>query len=379
MKRFAAVRQRFWQQVAAEWEGPCGLMAGGHWHTDLLEAAAVPAAVSAAWVGPAYKIRDVEQKTVLEHAASAQAAITTEASTPPPAASPSAPLLQVQGVSLVYRTAQQQVQATHRVSLDVHAGDRFVLLGASGCGKSSLLKALGGFLTPAEGQILLDGQPVHGPGPDRVVVFQEFDQLPPWKTVRENVMFPLLASGQLKRAEARARADAMLAKVGLAQFADAHPHQLSGGMKQRVAIARALAMQPRVLLMDEPFAALDALTRRRMQEELLALWEELRFTLVFVTHSIEEALVVGNRIAILSPHPGRVRAEVNSHQFDLHSQGSAEFQATAQRIHRLLFEPVPAATTAAASAAPAAGTAPVAGAVVEPATSSPWASTPVSL
>lgn len=105
-----------------------------------------------------------------------------------------------------------------------------------------------------------------------------------------------------------------------------------------MAIARALAMQPRVLLMDEPFAALDALTRRRMQQELLALWEELRFTLVFVTHSIEEALVVGNRIAILSPHPGRVRAELNSHQFDLHSQGSAEFQASAQRIHRLLFE-----------------------------------------
>lgn len=249
------------------------------------------------------------------------------------------PLLQVQDVSLVYSTSSQQVRATHRVNLDVFAGDRFVLLGASGCGKSSLLKALGGFLTPAEGQILLDGNPVRGPGPDRVVVFQEFDQLPPWKTVRENVMFPLLASGQLKKAEAKIRADAMIDKVGLSSFANVHPHQLSGGMKQRVAIARALAMQPRVLLMDEPFAALDALTRRRMQEELLTLWEDLRFTLVFVTHSIEEALVVGNRIAILSPHPGRVRAEVNSHQFDLSSQGSEAFQATAQRIHRLLFEP----------------------------------------
>lgn len=249
------------------------------------------------------------------------------------------PLLQIKEVSLIYSTAAQQVRATHRVSLDVFAGDRFILLGASGCGKSSLLKALGGFLTPAEGQILLDGKRVDGPGPDRVVVFQEFDQLPPWKTVRENVMFPLLASGQLKKADAQVRADEMIAKVGLTPFADAHPHQLSGGMKQRVAIARALAMQPRVLLMDEPFAALDALTRRRMQVELLALWEELRFTLVFVTHSIEEALVVGNRIAILSPHPGRVRAEVNSHHFDLGSQGSEEFQATAQRIHRLLFEP----------------------------------------
>jgi hypothetical protein len=126
--------------------------------------------------------------------------------------------------------------------------------------------------------------------------------------------------------------------VGLAGFEDAHPHTLSGGMKQRVAIARALAMQPEVLLMDEPFAALDALTRRKMQEELSRLWEELRFTLVFVTHSIEEALVVGNRILLLSPHPGRVRAELNSHQFGLHSAGSAEFQAASQRIHGLLFD-----------------------------------------
>lgn len=134
----------------------------------------------------------------------------------------------------------------------MYEGDRFVLLGASGCGKSSLLKALGGFFAPSEGQILLDGQRVQGPGPDRVVVFQEFDQLPPWKTVRENVMFPLLVAGGLSRAEAGERADAFITKVGLSKFADAHPHQLSGGMKQRVAIARALAMQPRVLLMDEP-------------------------------------------------------------------------------------------------------------------------------
>jgi NitT/TauT family transport system ATP-binding protein len=148
-------------------------------------------------------------------------------------------------------------------------------------------------------------------------VFQEFDQLPPWKTVKENVMFP--AAGRRPGARRGERALHWLDKVGLARFADAYPHTLSGGMKQRVAIARALAMQPRVLLMDEPFAALDALTRRRMQEELQALWEEVRFTLLFVTHSIEEALVVGNRILLLSPHPGRVRAEINSHQFGLHS------------------------------------------------------------
>ena len=241
-------------------------------------------------------------------------------------------------VSLEYRTEQRTVRATHDVSFDVFRGDRFVLLGPSGCGKSSLLKAVAGFIAPRAGSIAMHGQPIHQPGPDRVVVFQEFDQLPPWKTVLENVMFPLLASKRLDQQAARERAHHWIAKVGLAGFEDAHPHTLSGGMKQRVAIARALAMQPEVLLMDEPFAALDALTRRKMQEELSRLWEELRFTLVFVTHSIEEALVVGNRILLLSPHPGRVRAELNSHQFGLHSAGSAEFQAASSRIHGLLFD-----------------------------------------
>ncbi|MCU1724468.1 ABC transporter ATP-binding protein [Pseudomonas sp. 5P_5.1_Bac1] len=248
------------------------------------------------------------------------------------------PLLQVDSLSLEYRTAQRVVRATHQVSFDVDKGDRFVLLGPSGCGKSTLLKAVAGFIEPSEGSIRLQGQAVHGPGPDRIVVFQEFDQLPPWKTVKQNVMFPLLVSGTLKRAEAEARALHYLEKVGLAAFADAYPHTLSGGMKARVSIARALAMQPKILLMDEPFAALDALTRRKMQEELLALWEEVRFTLLFVTHSIEEALVVGNRILLLSPHPGRVRAEIHSHQYDLHSLGGTDFQASARRIHNLLFE-----------------------------------------
>jgi len=206
-----------------------------------------------------------------------------------------------------------------------------------------LLKSIAGFIKPCEGEIRLLGQKVDEPGPDRIVVFQEFDQLPPWKTVKQNVMFPLLASKTLKRREAEERALHYLEKVGLSAFADAYPHTLSGGMKARVAIARALAMQPKILLMDEPFAALDALTRRKMQEELLLLWEEVRFTLLFVTHSIEEALVVGNRILLLSPHPGRVRAEIHSHQYDLHSLGGVEFQASARRIHRLLFDEAPEA------------------------------------
>ena len=252
---------------------------------------------------------------------------------------PQGPLLEVKNVDLEYRTRQSRVRATHQVTFDVWPTDRFILLGPSGCGKSSLLKAIGGFLSPVNGTIALEGDNVTQPGPERMMVFQEFDQLPPWKTVVENVMFPLIASRKASKAEARERALHFLDKVGLAKCADALPHMLSGGMKQRVAIARALAMKPKVLLMDEPFAALDALTRRKMQEELLTLWDEARFTLLFVTHSIEEALVVGSRILVLSPHPGQVRAELNCHQFGMDDFGSPAFQHAAQHIHDLLFPP----------------------------------------
>ncbi|NIF90450.1 ABC transporter ATP-binding protein [Burkholderia sp. Cy-637] len=264
-----------------------------------------------------------------------------------------APLLSVDRVTLEYRSGQRIVRATQRVSFEVDHGDRFVLLGPSGCGKSTLLKAVAGFVEPASGGISLDGRRIDGPGADRVAVFQEFDQLPPWKTVLENIAFPLRVARRLSRAEARERAGHYLDKVGLSSFANAYPHTLSGGMKQRVAIARALAMQPRVLLMDEPFAALDALTRRKMQEELLRLWDEARFTLLFVTHSIEEALVVGNRILLLSPHPGRVRAELNSERFALDSIGSDDFQQSVARIHHLLFDAPEAPDATAEDAAPA--------------------------
>ena len=249
---------------------------------------------------------------------------------------PDAPLLQVQGVTLQYKTRDHLVTATHRVSFDVHRGERFVLLGPSGCGKSTLLKGVGGFMRPVEGSIRLEGREVRGAGPDRMMVFQEFDQLLPWKTVAENVMFPLLASGRATRAQAKERACKYIEKVGLAKFADAHPHTLSGGMKQRVAIARAMAMEPAMLLMDEPYAALDALTRRKMQHELLRLWDDTRFTTLFVTHSIEEAIIVGTRILVLSPHPGRVRAELNS---VAEGVGSAAFAALQARIEDMLFAP----------------------------------------
>jgi NitT/TauT family transport system ATP-binding protein len=222
------------------------------------------------------------------------------------------PLLKVEGVTLQYRAGEKLVTATYRVSFDVLKSDRFVLLGPSGCGKSTLLKAVGGYHAPAEGRIVLNGKAVSGPGPDRIFVFQEFDQLLPWKTVTENIVFALTASGKLARAQALERAAQYVEKVNLTEFAHAYPHTLSGGMKQRAAIARAMAMEPDILLMDEPFAALDALTRVRMQEELLQLWEETKFTVLFVTHSIPEAIRVGNRIALLSPHPGQLKAEVNS-------------------------------------------------------------------
>src|SRR5215510_6197339 len=249
----------------------------------------------------------------------------------------SAPLLQVDGVTLQYKTEKHLVTATYRVSFDVHRGDRFVVLGPSGCGKSTLLKAVGGYMAPTEGSMRLKGLPIRGPGADRVFVFQEFDQLLPWKTVKQNVMFALESSGKMRGKAAEAQAMRYIDKVNLAKFADAYPHTLSGGMKQRVAIARALAMEPDVLLMDEPFAALDALTRRKMQEELLQLWEDTKFTVLFVTHSIVEAIIIGTRILLLSPHPGQVKAEFNSHMHGYQTQDQPEFQELQNKIHNLLF------------------------------------------
>ena len=251
-------------------------------------------------------------------------------------------LLDVDDVTLQYKTESRLVTATYKVDFQVHRGDRFVLLGPSGCGKSSLLKAVAGFIKPVEGTIRLNGAPIHGPGPDRMVVFQEFDQLLPWKTVLQNVMFPLLATGRCKDwKEASDRASRYLDKVNLSGFADKYPHMLSGGMKQRVAIARGMAMEPEILLMDEPFAALDALTRAKMQDELLELWDDTQFTVLFVTHSIAEAIKIGNRILLLSPHPGQVKAELNGlDRTDQSPEKAAKLEA---EIHDLLFaQPVEA-------------------------------------
>jgi NitT/TauT family transport system ATP-binding protein len=250
----------------------------------------------------------------------------------------SAPLLQVDGVTLQYKTPHTLVTATYRVDFSVFRSDRYVVLGPSGCGKSTLLKAVGGYIKPTEGRITLDGREIMRPGPDRVMVFQEFDQLLAWKTVKQNVVFALRTGARLAAREAEDKALHYIDKVGLGSFADVYPHMLSGGMKARVAIARGMAMEPAILLMDEPFAALDALTRRKMQDELLLLWEETRFTVLFVTHSIDEAVRVASRILLLSPHPGQVKAELGcTGRDDVHPLTGARLSDS---IHQLLFAQV---------------------------------------
>jgi NitT/TauT family transport system ATP-binding protein len=263
-------------------------------------------------------------------------AIAGVAAAPDAQAAGALPLVRANGVTLQYKTPDHLVTATYRVSFDIFPAERYVILGPSGCGKSTILKAIAGFIKPVEGHILLKSRPVTGPGPDRLMVFQEFDQLLPWKTVLGNVMFPMIENA-IPRAEAEKRAREAITKVNLVDFIDVFPHMLSGGMKQRCAIARAMAMQPDVLMMDEPYAALDALTRRKMQDELLQLWNDIRFTLVFVTHSIEEAVILGSRILVLSPHPGQVRAELNSPGFAYDARSGAAFQELVLKISHMLF------------------------------------------
>ena len=196
------------------------------------------------------------------------------------------------------------VTALDGVNLRVRAGEFVCLLGASGCGKSTLLDILAGLERPSVGTALFDGKPIDGPDARRGLVFQD-PALFPWRTIAQNVSFGPELRG-LPRAERRARALAALARVGLGGFADAYPHQLSGGMRQRVAIARALANDPQVLLMDEPFGAVDHLTRIALQEDLLHLWERERRTVVFVTHDVGEAVFLADRVVLMSPRPGRI-------------------------------------------------------------------------
>jgi NitT/TauT family transport system ATP-binding protein len=207
----------------------------------------------------------------------------------------------------------REVLALEHISLEVREREFLALLGPSGCGKSTLLYLIGGFLPIETGKIVVDGKPVTGPGPDRGIVFQNF-ALFPWKTVRKNVLYGLERQG-LPRQERESRAQSFIDLVGLTGFEDSYPSHLSGGMKQRVAIARTLAFDPRMLLMDEPFGALDAQTRSLMQTELLAIWQKTRKTVIFVTHDVHEAVYLADRVAVMTARPGRIKTIVDT-RFD---------------------------------------------------------------
>jgi NitT/TauT family transport system ATP-binding protein len=202
----------------------------------------------------------------------------------------------------------QHVAAVEDVSLEIRNGEFVSILGPSGCGKTTLLNIVAGFITPTRGEILLNGRRIQGPGPDRGVVFQTF-ALFPWKTVLDNVGFGLKMRG-VPKAERDRTAREYIALVGLAGFEDRYPHELSGGMQQRVGVARVLANDPELLLMDEPFASVDAQTRMTLQEELTRIWEDRRPTILFITHDVEEAVFLANRVIVLSARPGRVRETI---------------------------------------------------------------------
>jgi NitT/TauT family transport system ATP-binding protein len=217
--------------------------------------------------------------------------------------------IEIRDVSLAYETPSGRVQALQAANISIEQSEFVCIVGPSGCGKSTMLNIMAGFLTPSSGQISIDGKSVSGQGMDRGVVFQDFAQLFPWRTALGNVMFGLEMKG-VGKAEREAIALQQLALVKLEKFANSYPHHLSGGMQQRVAIARALAYNPSVLLMDEPFAALDALTRDDMQRLLADVWRETRKTVIYVTHNVAEAVYLADKVVVMTPHPGRVQAEI---------------------------------------------------------------------
>jgi len=216
--------------------------------------------------------------------------------------------LAVEGVSKWFRTSRATVHALDDVTLTVQPGEFLCLVGPSGCGKSTLLDIIAGLAVPDSGKVSADGQPVEGPGRHRLVMFQE-SALFPWLDVFGNVMFGLKREQSLTAEQKRQVAEQHLELVGLTKFKKAYTHELSGGMKQRVALARSLAPDPRVLLMDEPFAALDALTRERLYGDLQEIWRTKRKTIVLVTHNVREAVCLADRVILMSPHPGRIREE----------------------------------------------------------------------
>jgi len=243
--------------------------------------------------------------------------------------------LVVEGVSKWFRTPRATVQALEAMNLRVAEGEFVCLVGPSGCGKTTLLDIMAGLTKPDEGRVMADGQVVEGPGRHRLVMFQE-SALFPWLTVFGNVMFGLRRKPELTKAERRNIAEAHLRLVGLEKFKNSFVHELSGGMKQRVALARSLAPDPQVLLMDEPFGALDAITREQLYQDMQAICRERKKTIVFVTHNVREAVCLGDRVFILSPSPGRIREEFRISLPRPRDINSPELAVIAQRITQAL-------------------------------------------
>ncbi|MDH7794056.1 MULTISPECIES: ABC transporter ATP-binding protein [unclassified Beijerinckia] len=234
------------------------------------------------------------------------------------------PLIRVQGLMKSFSRAERTVTAIDNFNLDVARGEFIAIVGPSGCGKSTFLHILGGFERATSGSLSIDGRPITKPGPDRGVVFQEY-ALYPWRTVADNITWALEIQGR-SRAERKVVADMLLAKVGLTHFRDHYPAELSGGMKQRVAIARTLAFDPEVLLLDEPFGALDAQNRELMQEELQRLLNDFKRTAIFITHDIEEAIYLADRVIVFTARPGRTKADI---RIDLPRPRDIEVKKTA--------------------------------------------------
>ncbi|HEX8967569.1 MAG TPA: ABC transporter ATP-binding protein [Chloroflexota bacterium] len=256
----------------------------------------------------------------------------------------SATKLELRDISMVYARRGHRFEALRQVSVAVEAGQFISLLGASGCGKTTLLRIVDGLVKPTLGEVWVDGRRVDRPGPDRGFVFQQ-DALFPWRTVLDNVIFGLEVQGKPKR-EARERADVLVRLVGLSGFEQHFPHELSGGMRQRANLARALTIDPDVLLMDEPFAALDAQTREIMQVELLRIWRSNRKTVLFVTHQIDEAVYLSDRVVVMTSRPGQVKAIVEvdiPRPRDLAIKRTARFLELVDEIWRMIEEEVKAA------------------------------------
>ncbi len=248
----------------------------------------------------------------------------------------SATHITVRGVNKVFKTDSREVVALKDINLEIPQGQFVCLLGPSGCGKSTLLNAVAGFAPPSSGRIHADGKLVSGPGPERGMVFQEY-ALFPWMTVEKNIAFGLEIKG-MAQAAIDQKVDQLLGMLSLSDFKHRFPKDLSGGMRQRVAIARVLALDSPIMLMDEPFGALDALTRRNLQDELLRIWAELKKTIIFVTHSIEEAIYLADRIVVMTYRPGTVKRDILVELPRLRDPASAEFNALKRELGQLVME-----------------------------------------